>query len=799
MRTAHRTCPLCEAVCGLTITLDDGGRVTRVRGDDADPFSKGFICPKGASLGRLDEDPDRLSAPLVRRDGEWHQVSWAEAFAAVERGLAAVPGPSRAIYLGNPNAHTMAGTLYASPLARSLGTRQVFSASTADQMPKHVSAGLMFGDPLAIPVPDLDRTGYLLMLGANPLESNGSLCTAPDFPGRLKALRARGGRLVVVDPRRTRTAALADEHVFARPGTDAHLLMGMVHTLFAEKLTDVRVPVSGLDELEEAARNFTPEACAAVCGVPAAQIARLARELAAAPEAAVYGRIGTCTVEFGTLTQWLVDVLNVLTGNLDRPGGAMFPRPAAVGPRRRKPYATGRWHSRVRGLPEANGELPVAALAEEIETPGEGRIRALVTVAGNPVLSAPGGERLDRALAGLEFMVSVDPYLNETTRHAHVILPPPRVLQSGHYDFALLGFAVRDYARYSPPVLPMADRPSESEILARLAMIASGQGAETDPALLDELILDQALRAAVGTPGSPVEGRDPAELRAMLTGTTGAELRLDAMLRLGPYGAWGGRLPYGDGAQDADLGARDADHGAQDADLSAQDADLSAQGADHGGQGADHGGQGADLGGQGAGSGVNGTGAGNGSGSGDEGLSLATLRAYPHGLDIGPLRERLGEVLRTASGTVELAPETITADVARLRDALGREASPFVLIGRRHLRSNNSWMHNVAPLVGGSNRCTLQIHPADAAELGLTGEAVVRSASGKLTVTVEPTDTIMRGVVSLPHGWGHAGSTQAVAAEHAGVSANVLTDESVVDPLSGNAVFNGVPVTLAPA
>ncbi|GAA1271855.1 molybdopterin oxidoreductase family protein [Sphaerisporangium rubeum] len=703
--------------------------MTGVRGDDADPFSKGFVCPKGASLGRLDEDPDRLDVPMVRRDGTWHEVSWAEAFAAVERGLAAVPGPSRAVYLGNPNAHTMAGSLYGPALVRSLGTRQVFSASTADQMPKHVSAGLMFGDPLAIPVPDLDRTDFLLMLGANPLESNGSLCTAPDFPGRLKALRARGGRLVVVDPRRTRTAKLADEHLFARPGTDAHLLMGMVHTLFAEKLTDVRVPVSGLDELADAAAAFTPEACAAVCRVPAERIAGLARELAAAPAGAVYGRIGTCTVEFGTLAQWLVDVLNVLTGNLDRPGGAMFPCPAVGRPRRRRPYTTGRWHSRVRGLPEANGELPVATLADEIETPGEGQIRALITVAGNPVLSAPGGARLDEALNRLDLMVSVDPYLNETTRHAHVILPPPRVLQSGHYDFALLGFAVRDYARYSPPVLPLPDgRPSEAEILARLAMIASGQGAGADPGLVDELILDQTLRAAVETPGSPVEGRDPAALRAALDGATGAELRLDAMLRLGPYGAWGGRLPYGGDA-----------------------------------------------------------------------LSLATLRAHPHGLDLGPLRPRLAEVLRTASGTVELAPGPILADVARLREALTREASPFVLIGRRHLRSNNSWMHNVAPLVGGSNRCTLQIHPDDAAELGLAGTAVVRSATGELTVAVEPTDTIMRGVVSLPHGWGHAGTTQAVAAGHAGVSANVLTDASRVDPLSGNAVFNGVPVTLTPA
>lgn len=722
MHIAHRTCPLCEAVCGLRVTLDDAGRVTDVRGDADDPFSRGFICPKGASLGALDEDPDRLRAPLVREGGEWREVTWPEAFAAVERGLTEVIDrhgrEALGVYLGNPNAHTVAGALYVPALARALGTRQIFSASTADQMPKHVAAGLMFGHPLSIPVPDVDRTDHLLMLGANPLESNGSLWTAPDLPGRLKALRRRGGRLVVVDPRRTRTAALADEHLFIRPGTDAYLLFGIVHTLLAEDLVapDVgaRLPVAGLDELRALAADFPPETVAGVCGVPAADIVRLARDLAAAPTAAVYGRMGTCTAEFGTLAQWLVDVVNVLTGNLDRPGGAMFPLPAAAVPRSGRPYRTGRWRSRVRNLPEVNGELPVATLADEIETPGQGQIRALLTIAGNPVLSAPHGSRLDAALGGLEFMVSVDPYLNETTRHAHVILPPPRVLQSPHYDFALLNFAVRNYARYSPPVLPLEPgRPAESEILARLAMIAAGQGADADPAGLDELILDQTLRRAVDTPGSPVAGRDPAELRAELTGSTGAELRLDAMLRLGPYG-----------------------------------------------------------------------------------LTLRELREHPHGIDLGPLEPRLPGLLSTASGRIELAPPQIVADVPRLRAGLGREAPEFVLIGRRHLRSNNSWMHNVAPLVGGSNRCTLQINPQDARRLGLNGEAVVRSAAGELTVAVEPTDAIMPGVVSLPHGWGHAGTAQPVAAKHAGVNANALTDETVVDVPSGNAVFNGVPVTV---
>ncbi|MEV0582935.1 molybdopterin-dependent oxidoreductase [Nonomuraea sp. NPDC050310] len=677
MTTVHRTCPLCEAVCGLTLTLDDGGHVTSVRGDKDDPFSKGFICPKGASLGKLDEDPDRLSRPVVREGETWREATWDEAFDLVRQAFARhADRQSIALYLGNPSAHTMAGALYAGPLAKSLGTKHIYSASTADQMPKHVACGLMFGDPLSIPVPDLDRTGYLLMLGANPLDSNGSLCTAPDFPGRLKALRRRGGRLVVVDPRVTRTAKKADEHVFIRPGTDAYLLFGLVHTLFAEGLTRVALEVEGLEEVREQAKHFPPELVARRTGIPAEVIVRLARELAAAEHAAVYARIGTCTQEFGTLAQWLVEVLNVLTGNLDRPGGAMFPMAATESRPRRKPYRTGRWASRVRGLPEVNGELPVATLADEIETPGEGQIRFLITVAGNPVMSAPNGARLDAAFGSLDFMVSVDPYLNETTRHANVILPPPRVLQTGHFDFALLGLAVRNYARYSRPALPLGERPTEGQILARLAMLATGLEGD-----FDEFIISQ-------TPGA-------AELT--LEGENGAERRLDMMLKLGPY----------------------------------------------------------------------------------DGLSLGKLLDHPHGLDLGPLEPRLPGLLKTASGRVELAPPQLLADVDRLRAGLDTEPPELVLIGRRHLRSNNSWMH----LTGGSNTATLQINPADVARLGLDGEATVSSAAGRLTVALEPTDTIMPGVVSLPHGWAEA-------------NANVLTNESAIDVPSGNAVFNGVPVTI---
>ncbi|WP_030163535.1 molybdopterin-dependent oxidoreductase [Spirillospora albida] len=735
-RTAFRTCPLCEALCGLELTLDGEGTVTRVRGDRNDPFSKGFICPKGATLGALDGDPDRLTGALARDGAGFAETSWDEAFATVRERLADVIArhgkDSVAVYLGNPTAHSVAGPLYISAIVKALGTRNVYSASTADQMPKHVSCGAVFGDPFAIPVPDLDRTDHLLMLGANPLESNGSLASAPDFPGRLKAIQARGGKVTVIDPRRTRTAELADEHLFIRPGADAYLLMALVHVLFAENLTSDRLfdRVNGLDELRALVAGHTPERAAGMTGIPADTIRRTARELAAAERAAVYGRIGTCTQAFGTLNSWLVDVLNVLTGNLDRPGGAMFPLRAHVPTYRKgRPYTTGRWRSRVRNLPEVSGELPVATLADEIATPGEGQIKALITIGGNPVLSAPNGARLDELFGGLEFMVSVDPYLNETTRHAHVILPPPRPVQTPHFDFALLGLAVRDYVRYSPPLVPLPDgRPSEAELLGRLAVIASGMDAGTDA--LDEMIIMSTLAKATEPAESPVHGRDAAELRKMLDGETTTEQRLDMMLRLGPYG--------------------------------------------------------------------------DGFGADPDGLTLTRLRTeHPHGLDLGALKPRLDDVLCTASGRIELCPPAFAADVDRLLAAMAEPVPGMVLIGRRQLRSNNSWLHNLPVLVTGSNRCTLQLNPEDAARLGIADGDTVRvtSRAGEIEAIAEPTDTVMAGVVSLPHGWGHdrPGTRTGVARAHAGVNANAVTDEQEIDPLSGNAVFNGVPVTVAPA
>ncbi|HEV3231191.1 MAG TPA: molybdopterin-dependent oxidoreductase [Candidatus Dormibacteraeota bacterium] len=746
---AFRTCPLCEATCGLELTLEND-RVTHVRGDRRHVFSKGYICPKGAAFGELVDDPDRLRRPLVRDGDGWREVGWTEAFAAIEAGLRPIienhGHDAVGVYIGNPSVHTMAGVQYLVPLVRALRTRNSFSAATVDQMPKHVSCGLMFGDPLAMPVPDIDRTDFLLILGANPWESNGSLCTAADFRGRLKAIQARGGRFVVVDPRRTRTAAEADEHIFIRPATDVFLLFAIVHTLFDEGLVDLppyrsgsagdpggglAEHLNGVEDVRRLALDFPAERVAATCGIPAERIRGLARELAAAPTAAVYGRVGTCQVEFGTLASWLVDVINALTGNLDRPGGAMWPL-AAHRPRRKggKGFAIGRWKSRVRGQPETFSQLPVAVLAEEIDTPGEGRIRAMVTYAGNPVVSTPNSGRLDAALAGLDFMVSVDPYLNETTRHADVILPPTDSTRVGHYDFAFLELAVRNYAAYSPPVRSQdPGGMDDSGILARLAAVIAGLGPQADVAAIEESMIRHLLDRAAGDPDSSVAGRDVDELRALVTGDNANERLLDVALRTGAYG--------------------------------------------------------------------------DGFGADPEGLSLAKLKANPHGVDLGPLTPRVPDVLRTASGRVELCPPALAADVPRLLARLDAPADGLLLVGRRHLRSNNSWMHNVPMLMTGKPRCTLQVHPEDATRLGLEdgGPARVESRVGAVVAPVEVTAEVMPGVVSLPHGWGHdlPGTRLNVAAAQPGVNSNILADDQAIDPLSGNAVLDGIPVSVTPA
>ncbi|MGQ0824208.1 MAG: molybdopterin-dependent oxidoreductase [Actinomycetota bacterium] len=741
--TAYRTCHLCEATCGLELHLD-GRSITLVRGDRDDVFSHGFLCPKGTALKHLEADADRVRRPLVRRGVDFEEVTWDEAFAEIDWRLTEIRAEhgvdSIAVYLGNPSAHNLGPIVYGRVVLQAARTNNVYSASTVDQMPKQVSAGYMFGAALSIPVADIDRTDYLLILGANPFESNGSLMTAPDYPGRLRALRARGGKVVVVDPRRTKTADEADEHLAILPGTDALFLFAIAHVLFAEGLADpgpIAAHVEGIEQVRVLAQEFAPEVVAAACGIDADTVRRTARELASAPTAAVYARIGTCTQEFGTLASWLVDVLNVLTGNLDRPGGAMFARPAAGSantggtPGKGRGVKFGRRRSRVRALPEFFGEFPVVCLAEEIETPGDGQIRALLTLSGNPVVSNPDSDRLDRALATLDFMVSVDMYVNETTRHADVILPPEAELARGHYDLALYNLAIRNVANYSPPLVDLepGEMP-EWQILVKLGGIFSGLGPDADIDALDDFVIRTLVEKAVARPGA-IEGCDPDEIMKELASRRGPERVLDFMLRTGPYG--------------------------------------------------------------------------DGFGSDPDGLTLATLEANPHGVDLGPLEPRIPEVLRTPSGKIELAPEACVEDVTRLREALDRRRvkGALVLVGRRDLRSNNSWMHNIPVLVKGKARCTVHVHPDDAARVGVAdGAAVrVRSTAGEIVITAEVTDAVRPGVVSIPHGWGHdyPGVRMTVAEANAGTNSNVLARTDLFDPLSGNAVLNGIPVELAPA
>ncbi|HYO55512.1 molybdopterin oxidoreductase family protein [Archangium sp.] len=716
-----RTCNLCEAMCGLRIETS-AGRVTSIRGDEEDPFSKGHICPKAVALQDLHEDPDRLRQPVRRTATGWQPISWEEALDETARRLHAVQREhgkdSVGVYVGNPTVHDHGALIFLPILLRALHTRNKFSASSVDQLPHQLASYLMFGHQFLIPIPDIDRTRYMLILGANPLASNGSLMTAPGVRGRLKAIQQRGGRVVVVDPRKTETARVADEHVFIRPGTDALWLFALLHVLLEEagpkpgRLADFS---DGLATVFELAREFTPERAEPHTGVPADTTRRIARELSASESAVCYGRVGVSTQAFGAMCQWLINVINIVTGNFDREGGALFTRPAfdlVGGPRAmgmsRGTY--GRWRSRVRGLPEFSGELPVAVLGEEILTEGPGRIRAMVTSAGNPVVSTPNGRQLDTAFASLDFMVSIDPYINETTRHAHIILPPTTQLERSHYDLAFHVLAVRNTTKYSPPLFtPGPDSRHDWEIF---------------------LELKHRLGTLRGEP------RVRGELTYRALKALGPDGLLDLGLRAGPYGL---RLRPLRKLR--------------------------------------------------------------------KGLSLASLKARPHGVDLGPLQPSLPGRLATRDRRIQLAPELLVADIQRLRQTFPEGAGApgegtLLLIGRRHLRDNNSWLHNVPRLVSGKPRCTLLVHPEDARRLGLREgeEAVITSRVGEVRAPVSVTDEVMPGVVSLPHGYGHGreGLRLRVAGEHAGVSVNDLTDDRALDAISGNAAFSGIQVRIKP-
>ena len=710
VRHHYRTCHLCEAICGVEIRLR-GSEILSIRGDPDDPFSRGHICPKAVGLKDVHEDVDRLRYPVRRAAGGWQRIGWDEAIDEVAQRIVAIQAEygqdAVALYLGNPTVHSYSALLSSAVLSRALRTRNRFSATSVDQLPHHIAAYLMFGHQFLLPIPDIDRTHYLLVLGANPVASNGSLMTAPDVAHRLKAIRARGGQIIVIDPRRNETAALADRHHFIRPGTDALLLFAMIHVLFDERrvaLGRLLPTTDGIGTVERLAARFSPETVAGTTGMPAEEIRTVAREFASAATAVCHGRIGTSTQGFGSLCQWLIQVLHVLTGNLDRPGGAMFTAPAfdLVGRTQGTSQAGhyDRRRTRVRGLPEFGGEFPVATLAEEIDTPGKGQVRALVTSAGNPVLSTPNGARLDRALGGLEFMASVDFYINETTRHANIILPPTFALERDHYDLIFHLLAIRNTAKYSLPLFaPPPDTRHDWQILQGIAARLAAHDPKRRPGPVERL------RARWLTPK-----------RVLALG-----------LRFGPRGAGWNPLA--------------------------------------------------------------------------KGLTLAKLASLPHGLDLGPLQpclpDRLGPGVR-----IQLAPAPLVADVDRLTRELSDAATKpsLQLIGRRDLRSNNSWMHNSQRLVKGPRRCTLLMHPTDAARLGIGDSARVnvRSRAGAIAVDAELSDAVMPGVVCLPHGWGHdrPGTRLSVANAHPGASINDLTDELVVDAVSGNAAFSGVPVTV---
>ena len=726
------TCPLCEAMCGLEIQVESG-RVAAIRGNRDDTWSRGHICPKGATLGSLHEDPDRIRRPMIKVDGQWQEVTWDAAFRRCTELLAPVIDKygiqAVTCYTGNPLAHSFSLGRYTGVLLGMSGIPLSYSPGTVDQWPKNVSSHLMYGGWWSFPVPDIERTDLLVVMGANPAASQGSLLAAPDVMGIIDAISKRG-KVIVIDPVRTATAARADEWLPITPGTDAALLLAVAHTLFAENLVslgDVGPYVDGLDRMREVAADWSPDRVAGVTGIDADRIRELARELAGTDRAVVYGRIGLCNQEFGSLASWLVDVINILTGHFDVPGGAMFPRATAwsvtvqpiPGLEDGAPEF-GRFHTRVRGAKEVLGQVPVSCLAEEIATPGEGQIKALITVAGNPVLSTPAGHKLDEVLPSLDAMIAVDLWLNETTRHADVILPAPSHLEQPHHDDLILNFAINSIANYSAPVFAPEEpgRPQEWEILIRLTGLCTGTPAEdVDIAAIDDGFFDYM---------AFTQGLDGAEIRKRYD-HGGPERILDLTLRTGPFGDRYGENP--------------------------------------------------------------------------DGLTLDKLKAQPNGVNFGQMVPRVPEVLGTSDGKIRLAPEYLLDDLPRLAQRLERAPDELVLVSRRHLRSNNSWLHNVPPLMKGKDRCTLLMHRDDASKRRVTtGDLVtVTSSGGHIAVPVEVTDAIMPGVVSMPHGWGHGkpGTRMAVANDSPGVNTNILSPPTFIDEPSGNGALNGIPVTVA--
>lgn len=709
--THYRTCNLCEAMCGIEITVKDS-KIHSIRGDKNDPFSQGHICPKAVALQDLYYDKDRVKYPLRRTEKGWERISWDEAFDEVVNKLKNIQAKYNkdavGVYTGNPTAHNYGTTLFGPFFFSSLKTKNKFSATSVDQLVHHLTSYLLYGHQLLVPIADVKRTDFLLMLGANPVASNGSMLTAGNLPEHIKQIRKRGGKVILIDPRRTETSEIVDTHHFIRPGMDVFFLLAILQVIFAEnlvKLGKVAAFTDGLDEIAKLVKEFTPESVENITGITAIEIRNTAKEFALAKKAVCYGRMGVSTQEFGSICQWLINVINIVTGNLDREGGSLFTLPAfdpITAPEKLAPKGSiGRWHSSVRKLPEFAGELPVVALAEEILTPGNRQIKALVTSAGNPVLSTPNGQQLDKALSSLEFMVSIDFYINETTRHAHIILPPTSSLEHDNYDLAFSIFAAQNVAKYSP------------------ALFERNEDCRHDW----EIFLELLTRMESNNPLS----KATASVKRAIIKKLGPAGMLDLGLRFGPYG---GKInPFSNK------------------------------------------------------------------------LSLRKLKDSPHGIDLGELQPCFPERLQTPSKRINLVPELLVKDLSRVKEKLSRtsaaiQSSKLMLIGRRHIRSNNSWLHNSLRLVKGRPLCTLMIHPTDASKRQLIEGQVVAVSSrvGRIELPVEITEDIMPGVVSIPHGWGHnrPNLQMEIASQHAGASINDLTDELEIDAVSGTAAFSGV-------
>ncbi|WND02687.1 molybdopterin-dependent oxidoreductase [Temperatibacter marinus] len=700
-KTVYRACNLCEAICGLEIKVKDNNIIS-IKGDKKDPFSRGHICPKGTALQDLQEDPDRLKFPVKKVGEDFLQITWEEAYQIIADNIASIQAihgnNAVGIYAGNPSVHNYGTMTHGSVLRKSIGTKNNFSASSIDQLPHQLVSYAMYGHQFMIPIPDIDHTDYMLMLGANPLASNGSLMTVPDVKARLKAIQERGGKVIVIDPRKTETAKLADEHFFIKPGTDAFFLLALIHQLLCdplENLGHLEPHLEGLEDILPLVTDFTADYASSICGIPATKIKTIAKEITLTKRAVCYGRMGVSTQIHGTLCQWAIQVINILAGNLDVRGGAIVPTPAFANISSNAESGPGNYipgRSRVSGKPMAGGEIPCVSMAEEITTPGEGQIKSMVTIAGNPILSTPDGRGLEEAFQTLDFMVSIDFYINETTAHADVILPPTSTLEHDHYDVVFNRFAVRDVTRYNEPVIiPEDSTKHDWEIMNELAsVIAKAKDIDSQPLPPPHQIIDRGIQ-------------------------------------YGPYGA-------------------KSDH--------------------------------------------------------DLALSLAKLKANPHGIDLGPLKPGLPQRLASHHPKIILNSAYILEDIERVkRSADANTSKGLLLIGRRHIRSNNSWMHNSKRLVKGKMRSHLFMNPEDMKSLGINDRAKVEisSAVGSVITEVEANEDMMLGVVSLPHGWGHKGrrGRLSTATEKDGVSCNDITDTTLIDAVSGNAAVNGVPVTVS--